>query len=85
MVYGNHMPGLLKTTVYLDREDYARLKSLALRKGQSPAALVRVAVSEYAERHRAASLPASLGLGHSGRGDLSERAELLLAGLGDDS
>lgn len=74
----------LKTTVYLDRDDYTRLKGIARRRGESPALLVREAVAEYADRHGGSPLPRSLGAGRSGLGDLSERAEDLLAGLGDD-
>lgn len=77
------MAELFKTTVYLDREDYARLKSLAQREGRPPAALIREAVAEYARGRRSAPLPRSLGAGHSGRGDLAERSEELLAGLGE--
>lgn len=70
-----------KTTVYLDRGDYERLKALARKQGRKPAELVREAVAHYAREH-AASLPASLGKGRSGKGDLSERAEDLLGGFG---
>lgn len=78
------MPDLFKTTVYLDREDYSRLKSLAQREGRPPAELIREAVAEYAHAHRPPPLPRSLGAGRSGRSDLSERAEELLAGLGEE-
>lgn len=84
MVYGYHM-SLLKTTVYLDHEDYQRLKQVAARQGRTPAALVREAVSEYAARHQEKRLPTSLGIGRSGRGDIGERAEEFLAGMGEDS
>ncbi len=77
------MPRRLKTTVYLERADYARLKALAQRRGETPASLVREAVAEYADRHEATALPRSLGAGRSGLGDLSERAEELLTGLGE--
>lgn len=70
-----------KTTVYLDSEDYARLKHLARRDGRKTAELVREAVAEYA-RKRGQEAPRSIGAGHSGSGDLSERAEDLLRGMG---
>jgi hypothetical protein len=70
-----------KTTVYLDRADYQRLKALARRQGRKPAELVREAVAVYT-RQRGTSLPRSLGSGHSGKRNLSERAEQLLRGLG---
>ncbi len=71
-----------KTTVYLDAEDYERLKAVARRKGRPPAELVREAVREYAERHFGSGRPRSIGAGRSAKGDLSERAEALLEGIG---
>jgi predicted transcriptional regulator len=76
------MSDLTKTTVYLTTADYRRLKSLAREQRRTTADLVREAVAEYAQRHGRKVLPRSLGLGHSGRGDLSERAETLLRGMG---
>jgi hypothetical protein len=73
---------LAKTTLYLPEADYRRLKALARREGRATAELVREAVTEYARRRGAARRPRSLGAGRSGRGDLSERAESLLEGLG---
>lgn len=61
---------------------YQRLEAIARSEGRTPAELVREAVTEYANRRSSASRPTSVGAGHSGRGDLSERAEELLAGLG---
>ena len=72
----------LKTTVYLDANDYRRLKAIARQEGRPPASLVRQAVAEFAERYGKKPKSRSLGSGHSGRGDLSERAEELLKGLG---
>ena len=72
-----------KTTLYLDAEAYSKLKRIAAARRRPPAALVREAVAEYIARHGAASLPASLGAGRSGRADLSENAEALLEGLGE--
>ncbi len=72
-----------KTTVYLHKADYRRLKALAKEAGRPVAELVREAVAEYAARHAAAARPASIGVGRSGMGDLSERADDLLGGLGE--
>jgi hypothetical protein len=80
-IYGA-MPHVQKTTVYLDADDYRRLKSIARAKGRTPASLVREAVAEYAVREMHKRRPRSLGAGRSRLGDLSERAEELLAGLG---
>ncbi len=82
-IYGYHMPEPTKTTVYLDPVDYRRLKALAKSQGRPTAELVREAVSEYASRHATPVQPSSIGAGRSGRGDLSERAESLLEGMGE--
>jgi hypothetical protein len=71
-----------KTTVYLDWDDYRRLRSLARGQGAKAAALVREAVAEYVVRHAPKRRPKSLGRFASGRPDLGERAEDLLAGMG---
>ncbi len=68
-----------KTTVYLVSSDYRRLKALARSEGRSAADLVREAVALYVARKGTGARPASVGAGRSGRGDLSERAEDLLA------
>jgi hypothetical protein len=72
----------MKTTVYLDADDYRRLKALARERNRTAAELVREAVAEYARRHAPARRPRSLGAGRSGRRNLSERAETLLRGMG---
>jgi predicted transcriptional regulator len=71
-----------RTTVYLDEADYRRIKALAHAEGRTAAELVREAVSEYARRRAGTARPRSLGAGRSGRDDLSERTEELLAGMG---
>ncbi len=71
-----------KTTLYLDGDDYRKLKRIAAREGRAPAALVRDAVAEYVVRHGGAPAAKSVGAFASGRGDLSERAEALLDGFG---
>ena len=80
-IYGNHMGETRKTTVYLDAADLRRLRSLAARTDRSTAELIREAVAEYARRH-SPPLPRSLGAGRSGEGDLAERSEELMEGLG---
>jgi len=73
---------LLKTTVYLDPANYRRLQQLARQRGTTAASLVREAVAAYAAREAPARRPRSVGIGRSGRGDLSERADELLTGMG---
>jgi predicted transcriptional regulator len=75
------MSRIQKTTVYLDEADYRRLKAIGRQLGRTPAALVREAVAEFARSHDRRRNVRSLGAGRSGRGDISERAEELLAGL----
>ncbi|MGH9399891.1 MAG: CopG family transcriptional regulator, partial [Thermoanaerobaculia bacterium] len=45
------MPAPQKTTVYLDSDAYRRLKAIARAQGRPPAALVRDAIAEFADRH----------------------------------
>jgi predicted transcriptional regulator len=73
-----------KTTVYLDANDYRRLKALAKSKGSTAAALVREAVAVYVARRQPRIRPSSIGAGRSRRGDLSARADELLVGMGRD-
>jgi predicted transcriptional regulator len=75
----------VKTTVYLDAGDYERLKAVARAEGRTAAEVVREAVAQYAARAAVRALPASVGAGSSGRRDLSERAEELLAGFGGEA
>jgi hypothetical protein len=71
-----------KTTVYLDGHDYRRLKRVAARRKMAPAQLLREVVAEYVAKHDAGRLPRSVGAFSSRKGDLGERAEELLKGLG---
>jgi hypothetical protein len=71
-----------KTTVYLDADDYRRLKRIAQTRRCAPAQLVREAVAEYAARHTPRRKAKSIGGFSSGGRNLSERAEELLAGIG---
>ena len=74
---------MIKTTLYLREEVYRRLKAVAREQNRPAAEVIREALAEYVsgcETKR--SRPKSLGAGHSGRGDLSERAEELLSGMG---
>ena len=73
-----------KTTVYLDEEAYRQLKQIARGRRRAPAEMVREAVAEYAARHAPRRKPRSVGAFKSGHRDLGQRAEALLAGLGED-
>ncbi len=76
------MADRMKTTVYLDRGTYRRLKALAAKTGRPVAELIRKAVGDYALRQSQTERPSSIGIGRSGCGDLSERADDLLRGMG---
>jgi len=76
------MRELTKTTVYLPEADYRKLKAIARKQKRTTAQLVRDAVAQYAGRAGGRRKPRSVGAGRSGRGDLSERAEELLKGIG---
>lgn len=78
------MDDQVKTTVYLDADDYRRLKLLAKAQGRPAAEMVREAVAIYARSQPLPVRPSSIAAGRSGRGDLSEQAESLLSGLGRD-
>lgn len=72
----------VRTTVYLCEEDYEELKRLARKQGRVAAELVREAIAEYTRRHVRKRSPRSLGAGASKRGDIGEKAEELLKGMG---
>lgn len=76
------MASLVKTTVYLTDREYSRLKELAREQNRPTAELIREAVADYARKHGQRGTPSSLGAGKSGRGDVSDRAEELLDGMG---
>jgi predicted transcriptional regulator len=74
-----------KTTLYLDEALYVRLMRLAEERGETQAAVVREALHAYLTARAPKKQPRSIGLGRSGRGDLSEKSEELLGGMGEDS
>ena len=73
-----------KTTVYLTDSDYRRLKQLARQQGVPAAKLVREAVAEYVRKRARRLRPRSIGAFRSGLGDVAERAEEYLEGMGED-
>jgi len=72
----------IKTTVYLDPTDYRRLQAIARAEGTTAAALLREAVHDLAQRRAARPKPSFIGAGRSKRGDVAERADELLVGMG---
>ena len=72
-----------KTTIDLDDALYPRIRRVAEATGRGQAADIREALDRFipAETPRA---PRSLSLGASAAGELSERAEERLAGMGSD-
>ncbi len=73
-----------RTTIYLDAHTIERLQRMAEASGRTQAAVIRDAVAVYSTTRGARRAPRSVGLGASGRGDLSERAEDLLEGFGQE-
>lgn len=71
-----------KTTLYLDTEDYRRLKRVAYRRRVAPAALVREAIAQYVAEHDTVRVARSVAAARSGLPDLGERAEDYLSGFG---
>jgi hypothetical protein len=72
---------MLRTTVYLDEDTVLEIRQLADAENCSQAEIIRDAVKAYLDQTRAQSRRPSLpGIGafHSGRKDISERAEKLL-------
>ena len=63
---------LQRTTIVASEELLRRLRTVAAERGTSMAALVREALEEKVAQHR--PKPKSLGIGDSGRTDLSRRA-----------
>ena len=72
----------LKTTIYLDADDYRELKLIARKRKRAPAAVLREAVAEYVVRHSAKKRPRTLGAYRSGRKDIGSRADALLERFG---
>ena len=70
-----------KTTLYLDEHLKQAIQRTAQAQGTTQAAVIRAAI----EAHVLVSpqRPRSIGLGNSGRGDLAERADELLDGMGE--
>lgn len=77
-----YISGMHKTTLYLDDGLYRHIQSLARTQGRTQASLIREAVELYAKAPR--KMPKSLGMGQSGNADLSDCAEELLEGFGQD-
>lgn len=68
----------------MNEETYRRLKQIARGRRRPPAEMVREAVAEYTARHAPRRKARSVGAFKSGRHDLGQRAEELLAGLSKD-
>ena len=69
-----------RTTVYLDERTELELSRMARQKERSKAELIREALEHYlACEAKPRRLPRSVGMGRSGRPDLAEHDEELLA------
>jgi len=70
-----------KTTLYLDDATYERIRRRAEASGTTQASIIREALAAFLGESM--PRPSSIGMGDSGSGDLSERAEELLEGMGE--
>jgi predicted transcriptional regulator len=80
-----YMAVMHRTTIYLDEHTHERLQRLAEASGRTQAAVIREAIAVYSSARGGPRVPRSVGLGASSSGDLSERAEELLDGFGEES
>lgn len=68
-----------RTTIFADESLLEALEDLARKQRTSLSAVIRSALEEFVARRQAAKpLPSFLGIGSSGRKDVSEKAEELL-------
>lgn len=68
-----------RTTLLADEDLFQEFKRLARAEGRSAAELMREALEDYMKARRGGGQALSfIGLGRSGRSDISERAEELL-------
>ena len=76
-----------RTTVFLDEALLRRARAYARRHGKSFAQAVREALGEYVakERGQRSALPSIVGAFDSGRTDIAERHEELLAQIIDEA
>lgn len=64
-----------ETTLSLPQETIAALAEISKQTGQSQNELIQTALQDFIQRNRQ---PRSIGMGNSGRSDLSQRDEELL-------
>ncbi len=77
------MSSMHKTTIYLDEKIYEKIRRLAHATGRTQAMIIREALVAYQAGGKR-RLPSSIGAGASGTPDLSDRAEELLEGFGEE-
>ena len=78
-VFGG-VDNMKRTTIQAEEGLILELQQLAYRLGTSTSTVVREALAEYVVKHREeAKLPSFSAVGSSGRRDVSERAEEILA------
>jgi hypothetical protein len=69
---------MVKSTVYLEEEVALMLRQMARLQGRPQAELIREALALYTKKAKR-RLPRGIGSYHSGRKDLSQRTEEILA------
>ena len=74
-----------RTTIFADEGLIESLKRVALKEKMSLSATIRRALEEFVARRQGGNpLPSFVGIGESGRRDVSERAEELLWATSDE-
>jgi hypothetical protein len=71
------MKPMKPTTIYLPEEIEANLQKLAIQTGKSIPDIIQELITDYLTK-KPQKLPKSVGMGASGRSDLSSKAEQLL-------
>lgn len=68
----------MQRIIELPDETFAVLQALAAERQQPESAVIQEAIEDYLHKYRHKYRPQSIGLGASGRGNLSERVDELL-------
>jgi predicted transcriptional regulator len=69
---------MARTTILLDTELMFRLKQLAGAEGKTVTAIIREAIVAYLDRQKTPRKLSIIGIGRSGKGNLSEDVEKIL-------
>ena len=74
-MYECNMYGMKRTTLFIEEELEEEIKRIARLKGKKTSEVVREALRDYVKRHRSKKTLSFVGIGKSGREDISETHE----------